>query len=102
MPVFPPMIRVLRGMPERGPETHPVKTDLHQEKPTNQRAGVLEYLVWLADENRLVWFRLTEGGYVEIPPAADGSLVSREFPGLVIDAPALTSGDLVAALARLE
>lgn len=75
--------------------------DLHQKKRTYQRAGVLEYLVWLADENRLVWFHLTEGEYAEIAPAADGVLVSREFPGLVIDAAALTAGDLTAALARL-
>jgi Uma2 family endonuclease len=75
--------------------------DMHQKKRTYQRAGVLEYLVWLPDENRLVLFCLTDDGYVEIPPASDGSLVSREFPGLVIDAAALTSGDLVAALSRL-
>jgi Uma2 family endonuclease len=76
--------------------------DLHQKKRTYQRAGVLEYLAWLADENRLVWFILTDGEYVEIPAAEDGSLVSPGFPGLVIDAASLTSGDLAAALARLE
>jgi Uma2 family endonuclease len=78
-----------------------VSYDLHQKKRTYQRAGVLEYIVWLADENRLVWFLLVEGDYIEVPPATDGSLTSPGFPGLVIDAPALTSGDLAVALARL-
>ncbi len=32
--------------------------DLHQKMRTYLRAGVLEYLVWLAYENRLIWWRL--------------------------------------------
>lgn len=75
--------------------------DLHQKKRTYLRAGVLEYLVWIADENRLVWWHLKDDEFVEIPADADGLLASVTFPGLVIDAAALTSGDLAAALARL-
>ena len=48
-----------------------------------------------------MWSSLTDGEYVEIPATADGLLVSPGFPGLVIDAAALTSGDLTTALARL-
>ena len=75
--------------------------DLHQKKRTYQRAGVLEYLVWIADENLLLWWRLVEDEFVEIPADADGRIASATFPGLVIDAKALISGDLAAALARL-
>jgi Uma2 family endonuclease len=78
-----------------------VSYDLHQKKRTYLRAGVLEYLVWLADENRLVWWQLLNDGFAEIQPDADGILASPNFPGLVIDSAALTSGDLATALARL-
>lgn len=75
--------------------------DLHQKKRTYLRAGVSEYLVWLADENRLIWWQLKEDEYAEIPADADGLLESGVFSGLVIDATALIAGDLAAALARL-
>jgi Uma2 family endonuclease len=75
--------------------------DLHQKKRTYLRAGVLEYLVWLADENRLIWWRLTDDEFVEIQANAEGLLESTVLPGLVIDEIALTSGDLAKALARL-
>jgi Uma2 family endonuclease len=75
--------------------------DLHQKKRTYQRAGVREYLVWIADENRLLWWRLLDDEFVEIPANPDGLMASVTFPGLVIDSQALTAGDLSAALARL-
>lgn len=76
--------------------------DLHQKKRTYLRAGVLEYLVWLADENRLILWQLTNDEFVEIPAEGDGLLKSGTFPGLVIDSTALIFGDLSAALARLS
>ena len=75
--------------------------DLHQKKRTYLRAGVLEYLVWLADENRLILWRLKDDEFVEIQANPEGLLESSVFPGLVIDEVALTSGDLAKALARL-
>ncbi len=78
-----------------------VSYDLHQKKRTYLRAGVQEYLVWLTDENRLIWWEFQEGEFVEISPDANGVLTSATFPGLVIDSTALTSGDLATALARL-
>jgi Uma2 family endonuclease len=75
--------------------------DLHQKKRTYLRAGVLEYLVWLADENRLILWRLKDDEFVEIQANSEGVLESSVFPGLVIDEVALTSGDLAKALARL-
>jgi Uma2 family endonuclease len=75
--------------------------DLHQKKRTYLRAGVLEYLVWLADENRLIWWHLKDDEFVEIPADESGWITSATFPGLVIDSKALTSGDLALALERL-
>jgi len=75
--------------------------DLHQKKRTYLRAGVLEYLVWLADENRLIWWLLKDDEFVEIPADENGLITSANFPGLVIDSNALTSGDLAVALERL-
>lgn len=75
--------------------------DLHQKKRTYLRAGVLEYLVWLADENRLIWWQLKDDEFVEIPADENGLITNATFSGLVIDAHALTSGDLAVALERL-
>jgi Uma2 family endonuclease len=75
--------------------------DLHQKKRTYLRAGVLEYLVWLADENRLIWWRLKDDEFIEIEVNAQDLLESAAFPGLVIDAAALTCGDLATALTKI-
>jgi Uma2 family endonuclease len=75
--------------------------DLHQKKRTYQRAGVLEYLVWIADENRLIWWQLKDDEFVEISADEKGLITSANFPGLVIDSQALTSGNLAVALERL-
>jgi Uma2 family endonuclease len=75
--------------------------DLHQKKRTYQRAGVLEYLVWIADENRLIWWQLKDDEFVEISADQEGLITSANFPGLVIDSKALTSGNLAVALERL-
>jgi Uma2 family endonuclease len=75
--------------------------DLHQKKRTYQRAGVLEYLVWIADENRLIWWQLKDDEFVEISADEEGLITSVNFPGLVIDSNALTSGNLAVALERL-
>jgi Uma2 family endonuclease len=78
-----------------------VSYDLHQKRHAYLRAGVREYLVWLAEEHRIVWWRLDNGEFVEIPADARGVLESSAFPGLVIDCPALLAGDLGTALAKL-
>jgi Uma2 family endonuclease len=68
--------------------------DLHQKKEAYRRNGVSEYLAWIVEESRIIWWELREGVYVEIPPASDGSLRSRVFPGLWLDPAALVRGDL--------
>jgi len=83
----------------------PVRADVHGIPHVRQhiyhRAGVRGYLVWIADENRLVWWRIDDA-FVEIPADADGTLTSQEFPGLVIDSAALATGNLATALGRLS
>lgn len=93
----------IRGAPEFIAEiaASSASYDLHQKKRAYHRAGVREYLVWIADGNRLVWWRLVEDEFEEISADEDGLMASAEFPGLVIDPQALTTGDLAAALSRL-
>jgi Uma2 family endonuclease len=76
--------------------------DLHQKKGAYRRNGVREYLAWITDENRLVWWELREGDYHEIAPAADALLKSGVFPGLWLDPAALLRGDMKAVLAALR
>ena len=76
--------------------------DLHQKKRAYLRAGIQEYLVWIADENRLVWWELRDDEYAEVPASEAGLLESPAFPGLVIDTRALLTGDLATALAALK
>src|SRR5205807_1284847 len=73
--------------------------DLHQKKGAFRRNGVLEYLAWITDENRLLWWELREGDYYEIVQQPEGLLKSRVFPGLWLDTAALLRGDMKAVLA---
>ena len=75
--------------------------DLHQKKSAYRRNGVLEYLAWITDEQRLIWWELREGEYHEIVADADGLLKSRVFAGLWLDTRALLRGDMKAVLATL-
>lgn len=76
--------------------------DMHQKKRAYRRNGVREYLVWLTEDRRILFWELKEGDYREIAPDADGVLKSRVFPGLWLDAPALLAGNLKQALAVLQ
>jgi len=76
--------------------------DLHQKKGAYRRNGVREYLVWITDENRVIWWELREGDYREIAPAADGLLKSGVFPGLWLEAAALLRGEMKTVLAVLR
>lgn len=76
--------------------------DLHQKKGAYRRNGVREYLAWVTDENRLLWWELREGEYEEIAPQADGMLRSGVFPGLWLDTGALLRGDMKVVLAALR
>ncbi len=76
--------------------------DLHQKKTAYRRNGVLEYLAWITGEQRLVWWRLQEGEYREMPQDEEGFLKSGTFPGLWLDTRALLRGDMKTVLAALR
>jgi Uma2 family endonuclease len=76
--------------------------DLHQKKNAYRRNGVLEYLAWITDENRLLWWKLRDGEYHETPPSAKGLLESSAFPGLWLSPEALLRGDMKGVLATLR
>jgi Uma2 family endonuclease len=76
--------------------------DLHQKKDAYRRNGVREYLAWITEDSRLIWWELTEGEYREILPDAEGLFKSRAFPGLWLAAAALLRGDMKAVLAALR
>lgn len=76
--------------------------DLHQKKGAYRRNGVREYLAWITDEQRVIWWRLLKGEYHEIVPDAQGILRSAVFPGLWLDSKALLRGELKAVLTVLR
>jgi len=76
--------------------------DLHAKKNCYRRNGVREYLVWVTEEERLVWWQLSEGEYVELPTEPDGLIKSRVFPGLWLHVPDLLRGDMKTVLAALQ
>jgi Uma2 family endonuclease len=76
--------------------------DLHSKRRVYERNGVPEYIVWLIFEQRLVWFRLTEGRYVEVPPDARGMIESGVFPGLRLAVDKLLAGDDAGVAAALD
>jgi Uma2 family endonuclease len=76
--------------------------DLHQKKGAYRRNGVREYLAWITGEQRIVWWELQEGEYVEIAAEGEGVLKSRVFPGLWLETGALPRGDMKAVFATLR
>jgi Uma2 family endonuclease len=63
------------------------------------RNEVREYIVWRVLDRALDWFVLRDGTYQRLEPGADGILRSAVFPGLWLDAVALTDGDSARVLA---
>jgi Uma2 family endonuclease len=76
--------------------------DLYDKKQAYRRNGVQEYLVWQIEDRRVDGFVLDEGAYRPLSPDADGLLVSRAFPGLVLAVEALLDGDLASVLSVLQ
>lgn len=76
--------------------------DLHDKLKVYRRNGVQEYLVWQVYDQRLDWFRLSEGEDVLLKPDEAGVVRSQVFPGLHLAVPALLDGDLAAVLAELQ
>lgn len=68
-----------------------VAIDLHDKKDDYLRNGVYEYVVVCLEEEETHWFDLVSDKSKKLP--RDGVLRSKQFPGLLIDTPALFSGD---------
>lgn len=75
--------------------------DLHAKFHAYSRHGVREYFVWLTEEDKLRWFELKDGRYMEKKPKA-GRHTSAVFPGLVLDIKALLSAEKAKLAAALN
>lgn len=76
--------------------------DLNKKLDLYRRAGVLEYVILLPEKNEVRWLRLEGGQYRPLAPDADGILRSRVFPGLWLDAAALTGRNMARVLEVLQ
>lgn len=77
--------------------------DLGKKKRDYEAAGVREYVVVLAKEQTVRWFRKGDTGFAEIPAGDDGLFRSAVFPGLWLDPQGLftpTTRPLTAAVRR--
>jgi Uma2 family endonuclease len=95
---------ILIGPPELTVEiaASSASIDLGAKRRVAQRNAVLEYLVWVVAENQMHWFVLVQDKYVEQKPDSKGTLVSQNFPGLVLAADRLLALDAAGVLAALE
>ena len=66
------------------------------------RHSILEYLVVLTHERRVVWFVLRDGGYAELAADTAGIIRSEVFPRLWLNVAALWNRDLAALLATVK
>lgn len=79
-----------------------VAIDLHSKKQAYRRNGVKEYLVWQVFEQKLSWFSLEKGEYVELVADDEGILRSRIFPGLWLEVNQLLAGNMQEVLKVLQ
>ena len=76
--------------------------DLHAKKQAYRRNGVKEYIVWQVLDEKLSWFYLENGEYLDLPADDDGVLRSRVFLGLWLAAMELLAGNMQSVLAVLQ
>jgi Uma2 family endonuclease len=76
--------------------------DLGDKKRAYRRNGIQEYLVWQVFDQRIDWFRLEAGEYVNLQPDAAGIIRSQVFSGLWLDRNALLAGNMQQVLAVLQ
>ena len=79
-----------------------VAIDLHGKKQAYRRNGVREYIVWQVLDQKLSWFSLQEGEYLELLPNEKGILQSRVFPGLWLAVNELLTGNMQIVLNVLQ
>jgi Uma2 family endonuclease len=76
--------------------------DVQDKLTSYRRARVREYLVWRTQDGVVDWWILEADEYRHLPPASDGSLRSRTFPGLWLDVEALLVADGAKLMAKLQ
>jgi Uma2 family endonuclease len=76
--------------------------DANQKRRAYERNGVHEYIVWRTLDGAIDWFVLRDGVYAARQPDEHGRIESEQFPGLVMDVPAMLAMDRTAVLAALR
>jgi Uma2 family endonuclease len=76
--------------------------DLGPKMTVYRRSGVSEYIVWRVLERAIDWFALREGKYEKLPAGPDGVFRSEVFPGLWLDAAAMTRGHMARVMQVLS
>ena len=76
--------------------------DLHGKKQAYRRNGVKEYIVWQVLDQKLTWFSLEQGEYLELVPNNEGVFRSRVFPGLWLAGTELLAGNMQGVLKVLQ
>jgi len=76
--------------------------DLHDKLTAYRRNGVQEYIVWQVYDQKLDWFSLQNGQYVNLVPDQEGVIRSQVFPGLNLPVEALLSGNLQQVLDEVQ
>jgi Uma2 family endonuclease len=79
-----------------------VAIDLHAKKQAYRRNGVKEYIVWQVLDEKLSWFYLEQGEYLELATDSSGILRSRVFPGLWLAVAELLAGNMQSVLTILQ
>lgn len=79
-----------------------VALDLHAKKQAYRRNGVKEYIVWQVLDQKMSWFYLDKGEYLDLPVDTDGIIRSRIFPGLWLAVAPLLTGNMQRVLAVLQ
>ena len=94
----------LEGAPELVVEiaASSVAIDLHAKKQAYRRNGVKEYIVWQVLEQKISWFYLEKGEYLDLAADTDGIIRSRVFPGLWLAVSSVLGGNMQGVLAVLQ
>lgn len=79
-----------------------VSYDLYEKLDLYRESRVQEYVIWRVRDQAIDWLVLRNGRYEPLQPGQDGRYRSEVFPGLWLDAAALTRGDLAAVVAALQ
>jgi Uma2 family endonuclease len=75
--------------------------DMKEKLETYRRFGVRELVLWLTEENRIIWLHLEDDEYRALSADLDGIIKSRVFPGLWLDVAAMLAFDKAGVLSVL-